>query len=146
MNLGEEHEIFSRSLRGPRKLLGSDRGATKFFYKNLKFPPAPTRRYWSLNSIYIFSKPLPDKISEIPLHFSSASIGCDTKHSLSLHYFSKKGSDTIVSTPPKHTIMTSLGISKASFGCGLEVLSLSIVGGPLIAEYHQSFLNFFFKP
>ena len=101
MNLGEEHEIFSRSLRGPRKLLGSDRGATKFFYKNLKFPPAPTRRYWSLNSIYIFSKPLPDKISEIPLHFSSASIGCDTKHSLSLHYFSKKGSDTIVSTPPQ---------------------------------------------
>ena len=40
------HEIFSDLQGGPRKFLGFDRGATKFFYKNLKFPPAPPRRYF----------------------------------------------------------------------------------------------------
>ena len=37
---------FLRSLGGPRKFLGFNRGSTKFFYKSLKFPPAPPRRYF----------------------------------------------------------------------------------------------------
>ena len=45
-DLKGDHEILSDLKGGPRKFSGFDRGATKFFYKNLKFPPAPPRRYF----------------------------------------------------------------------------------------------------